>query len=69
MSGAAGFLGANLVRRLIADGHEVSAILQPTTDTWRLDDIDDLRRIEGDMPTKRTSTVPSSWRERTGSST
>jgi dolichol-phosphate mannosyltransferase len=49
VSGAAGFLGANLVRRLIADGHEVSAILQPTTDTWRLDDIDDLRRIEGDI--------------------
>jgi UDP-glucose 4-epimerase len=49
VSGAAGFVGANLVRRLIADGHDVCAILQPTTDTWRLDDLDEMRRIDGDI--------------------
>lgn len=49
MTGAAGFVGANLVRRLIADGHAVSAILQPTTDTWRLDELNEMRRIEGDI--------------------
>ena len=49
MTGAAGFVGANLVHRLVADGHEVFAILQPTTDTWRLDGLGDVQRIEGDI--------------------
>jgi dolichol-phosphate mannosyltransferase len=49
VSGAAGFVGANLVRRLISVGHDVFAILQPTTVTSRLDDIRDLRRIDGDI--------------------
>lgn len=49
MTGAAGFVGANLVHRLVADGHEVHAILQPTTNTWRLDDLNDMRRFEGDI--------------------
>jgi nucleoside-diphosphate-sugar epimerase len=49
VTGAAGFVGANLVHRLVADGHEVFAILQPTTDTWRLDGLGDVRRIEGDI--------------------
>ncbi len=49
MTGAAGFVGANLVHRLVADGHEVFVILQPTTDTWRLDGLGDVRRIEGDI--------------------
>ena len=30
-------------------GHEVYSILQPTTDTWRLDDLDGVRRIDGDI--------------------
>jgi dolichol-phosphate mannosyltransferase len=39
VTGAAGFVGANLVRRLLADGHEVLAILRPGASTWRLDDL------------------------------
>jgi nucleoside-diphosphate-sugar epimerase len=49
VTGGAGFVGANLVHRLVTDGHEVSAILQASTDAWRLDGLDDLRRIEGDI--------------------
>jgi UDP-glucose 4-epimerase len=49
VTGAAGFVGANLVRRLLADGHVVYAILQPTTMTWRLDGLEDMRRIGGDI--------------------
>lgn len=49
MTGAAGFVGSNLVRRLIADGNDVYAILQPMTDTWRVDDLTDMHRIEGDV--------------------
>jgi nucleoside-diphosphate-sugar epimerase len=39
VTGAAGFVGANLARRLLADGHEVHAIVRPETDRWRLDDV------------------------------
>jgi UDP-glucose 4-epimerase len=49
VTGGAGFVGANLVHRLVTDGHEVHAILQPTTDTWRLDDLPDMRRVVGDI--------------------
>ena len=37
------------MHRLVRDGHEVHAILQPTTDTWRLHGLGDVRRIEGDI--------------------
>lgn len=40
ITGAAGFIGANLVRRLIHDGHEVHALLRPASDAWRLKDCD-----------------------------
>jgi nucleoside-diphosphate-sugar epimerase len=36
VTGAAGFVGANLVRRLLADGHEVHALVRPGSDRWRL---------------------------------
>jgi nucleoside-diphosphate-sugar epimerase len=49
VTGAAGFVGANLVHRLVGDGNDVHAILQPTTDTWRLGGLPDVRRIEGDI--------------------
>lgn len=49
VTGAAGFVGANLVHRLIADGYDVYAILQPTTDAWRIEDLTDVHRIEGDI--------------------
>ncbi len=36
VTGAGGFVGANLVRRLLADGHEVHALLRPGSSPWRL---------------------------------
>ena len=37
MTGAGGFVGANLVRRLASDGHRVTATVRPGSDLWRLE--------------------------------
>ncbi len=39
VTGASGFVGANLARRLLADGHEVHLLLRPKHKSWRLDGI------------------------------
>ena len=39
ISGGSGFVGANLVRRLLNDGHELHLILRPQHRRWRLADI------------------------------
>jgi nucleoside-diphosphate-sugar epimerase len=39
VTGASGFVGANLARRLLADGHEVHLLLRPQHKSWRLDGI------------------------------
>ena len=36
VTGAGGFIGANLVRRLLADGHHVAAVVRPGSEEWRL---------------------------------
>jgi nucleoside-diphosphate-sugar epimerase len=40
VTGAGGFVGANLVRRLVADGVSVVALVRPGSDAWRLDGLD-----------------------------
>lgn len=39
ITGATGFVGANLLRRLIADGHEVHALVRPGASRWRLEEV------------------------------
>jgi nucleoside-diphosphate-sugar epimerase len=40
VTGASGFVGANLVRRLVSDGHEVHVLLRPEHRAWRLAGVD-----------------------------
>jgi dolichol-phosphate mannosyltransferase len=40
VTGSSGFVGANLVRRLLAEGHDVHLILRPQHSAWRLDRVD-----------------------------
>jgi nucleoside-diphosphate-sugar epimerase len=50
VTGAAGFLGANLVRHLIAADHEVIAVSRPGGTSWRLEEIaTEVRRLELDL--------------------
>jgi len=39
ITGANGFIGANLTRRLLSEGHEVHLFLRPGSDTWRIEDL------------------------------
>jgi dolichol-phosphate mannosyltransferase len=39
LTGATGFVGANLARRLLADGHEVHCLVRPGHAVWRLEAI------------------------------
>ena len=39
LTGASGFVGANLARRLLRDGHEVHLLLRPGYNPWRLSEI------------------------------
>ena len=39
VTGGTGFVGSNLARRLLADGHEVHLIVRPGHKTWRIEEI------------------------------
>jgi dihydroflavonol-4-reductase len=48
LTGATGFLGVPLARRLVADGHDVRALRRPTSDVAPLADLD-IEWITGDV--------------------
>jgi len=41
LTGSTGFIGANLARRLLGDGHEVHLLVRPAENRWRLTSIVD----------------------------
>jgi UDP-glucose 4-epimerase len=45
ITGASGFVGANLARRLVQDGHEVHVLLRAGYQPWRLQEIRSLLQI------------------------
>ena len=50
VTGASGFVGANLARRLLAEGHEVHLLLRPIHAPWRIETIcDELQLHEVDL--------------------
>src|SRR5688572_2018648 len=50
VTGGTGFVGANLVRRLLRDGHDVSLLVQPAHAAWRLAGIRrDVRLVRADL--------------------
>jgi nucleoside-diphosphate-sugar epimerase len=40
VTGASGFVGAVVARRLLADGHDVHLLVRPESDAWRLHGVD-----------------------------
>lgn len=50
LTGGSGFIGANLARRLLADGHDVHLLVRPGFNGWRLEGIrDDIHLHEADI--------------------
>jgi len=48
VTGASGFIGSNLVHELVANGHEVKALLRPQSELRGLGGVD-FRRVDGDV--------------------
>jgi nucleoside-diphosphate-sugar epimerase len=39
LTGATGFIGSHVARALVNERHEVHALIRPTSNTWRIDDV------------------------------
>ena len=50
VTGATGFVGAWLVKRLVADGHRVTVLTRPSSDLWRIEPwLDATTIVHGDL--------------------
>jgi len=49
LTGAGGFIGSHLARLLVSSGESVTAILKPSSDRWRLADLQSLRTLDCDI--------------------
>ena len=67
VTGGTGFVGANLVRRLIAEGYQVHLLVRPQFASWRIDSIRDristheVRLDEADGVMSTLATIEPSW--------
>lgn len=67
VTGPAGFVGANLVRRLVEDGHDVHLLVHPESDLWRLVGMEQhttLHQVDledGDRVTQTLGRVRADW--------
>jgi nucleoside-diphosphate-sugar epimerase len=65
VTGAGGFVGSVLARRLLADGHEVHLWLRPGGNPWRLTDLDAPREevdlVYDDTVTSKVRAVHPDW--------
>lgn len=50
ITGATGFVGANLARRLLSEGHQVHLLVRPNHAGWRIDEIADRVKIHQFIP-------------------
>lgn len=50
LTGAGGFIGSHIARKLVQEGSDVYALVRPQADLWRIEDIQSkLHIIEGDL--------------------
>ena len=67
ITGATGFVGANLARRLLGEGHEVHLLVRPNYTAWRIEEIrqdvrlHELRLHEADAVTRVVSEIRPEW--------
>ena len=55
LTGAGGFVGSQLARLLVLEGHEVTALISPSTNRWRIRDIEtELSVVDSDLRTLGT---------------